>query len=182
MKKVIFVVLLLICWTNVFSQNDSIVFDDKGEFSRVVVVKASAKQAFQYSRAFLSNKIKEYQKAVQFEDAEAYKIQVNTQFFFKENAKAMPSGQPVFTGYELFKFSVDCKDNKIRVKIENPTYNYDLSVGNMKFDSRKNQPYFLVLSGVADKQHFLDSRSSYYRYFINSLVKYIEKQVSEEDF
>ena len=182
MKKVMLVALLLICWANVFAQNDSIQFDDEGGFSRVVEVKATAKQAFQYTREFFSNKIKDYQKAVQIEDAEINKIQVNNQFWFEESAKPVRGTSCKYIGFELYKITIDCKDSKIRAKVEKPTYNYDLYAGNMKFDTRKSQPYILVCNFVANKENFLNKRAAYYISFINDLVKYIEKQVSEEDF
>ena len=85
MKKVSLVILGLICWIGCFAQTEPIVFDNNGEFSRVVEVKSTAKQAFQYCRSFLSSKIKDYQRAVQIEDPNTNRIQVNYQFRFIED-------------------------------------------------------------------------------------------------
>ena len=90
MKKVSLIILLLACWGCGFAQTQPIEFDENGAFSKVVEVKVTAKQAFQYCRAFLSNKIKDYQRAVQIEDASINKIQVNYQFRFLEDAQSPP--------------------------------------------------------------------------------------------
>lgn len=168
------------------AQNEPIEFDENGGFSKVVEVKATAKQAFQYSRAYLSKRIKDYNKAVQVEDAEANKIQVNDQIFFKEDALPLESNKPdtkyFFFGNEFYKMTIDCKDNKIRIKVENPTYNYNPYLDDNKLSPYTNTQYNLILRLISDKKHFLNMRSYRFNTIINELVKYIEDQVKEEDF
>ena len=183
MKKVSFIILLLACWGGCFAQIPPIDFDENGEFSRVVEVKAIAKQAFQYCRDYLSNQIKEYKRAVQIEDANANKIQVNFQFRFIEDVQPLaPSTKAYYDAYELSKLSVDCKDNKIRIKVEGPIYNYNLYAANMLIDSRKNAEYWLVNGMVLDKKHFQTTRSNEYLRMILGMKHYIEQQVKNEDW
>ena len=161
-------------------------FDEEGGFSKVVEVKATAKQAFQYSRAFLSKRIKEYNKAVQVEDTDAGKIQVNDQMFILENSKPGDSDKETdkrhVAGYELYKMTIDCKDSKIRVKVEDPTYNLTSYFNDNRLNYYPNVKYRYISIYIADKEHFLKMRSFKYSDMIDKLVKYIEEQVKEEDF
>ena len=183
MKKVLLSTLLLICWMGCFAQIQPIEFDENGEFIRVIEVKATAQQAFQYCRAYLSNQLKEYQRAVQIEDANAKKIQVNFQFRFIEDVQPLaPSTKAYYDAYELSKLSVDCKDNKIRIKVESPAYNYSLYAANMFIDSRENVEYWLVYGMVLDKKHFQTTRSNEYLRIILGMKLYIEQQVKNEDW
>lgn len=183
MKRILSGIVFLMGCVIMQAQTQPIQFDQDGCFSRVIEVKASAKQAFQYSRAFLSSFIKDYQRSVQIEDANVNKIQVNYQFRFMENTKPLsPSVTSYFDAVETGKFTVDCKDNKIRVKLENPTYVYDLIAGSMKLDSHKFGEYWMVSGMVQDKKHFQDMRSNEYLRVILHLMLYINKQVEDEDF
>lgn len=182
MKKLILLILLLVNWIGCFAQIQPITFDENGEFSRVVEVKATAKQAFQYSRAFLSNKIKDYQKAVQFEDANTYRIQLNYQFRFIEEVQSLASQKTYIDAYESSKLTVDCKDNKIRIKVETPIYNYKLYGSNMLIDSRTNAEFWMVSGLVQDTKHFQETRSDEYLRIILGMKQYIEQQVKDEDW
>lgn len=183
MKKVSLIILLLACWVVSFAQTQPIEFDENGEFSRIVEVKVTAQQAFQYCRAFLSNKIKDYQRAVQIEDANTNRIQVNYQFRFMEDAQPLaPSTKAYYDASELSKLTVDCKDNKIRIKVENPTYNYNYYAANMLIDSRTNAEYWLVNGMVLDKKHFQTTRSNEYLWIILGMKQYIEQQVKDENW
>ena len=183
MKKVSLVILGLICWIGCFAQTEPIVFDNNGEFSRVVEVKSTAKQAFQYCRSFLSSKIKDYQRAVQTEDPNTNRIQVNYQFRFIEDAQPLaPSTKSYYDAYEVSKLTVDCKDNKIRIKVENPVYNYNFYAANRLFDSKQNAEYWLVSGMVLDKNHFQTMRSNEYLRIILGLKLYIEEQVKNDDW
>ena len=188
MKRLFSICLLAMAWICVNAQVSypPIEFDEEGGFSKVVEVKATAKQAFQYSRAFLSKRIKEYNKAVQVEDADAGKIQVNDQMFFKEDAQPQNNDQPTDKRYialqEHYKITIDCKDNKIRVKVENPTYSITSYLNDHRLLSLPNEKYKYATLGMADKEHFFKQRSFSYSRMIDNLVKYIEEQVKEEDF
>lgn len=183
MKKLMLVTLLTICWGNAFAQIEPIEFDDNGGFSRVIEVKATAIQAFQYCRTFLSNKIKDYQRAVQIEDANTNKIQINYKFEFLEDAQSSSSSiKAYFDAYETAKLSVDCKDNKIRIMVESPFYNYKLYAANMLINSRNNEEYWLFNGLVLDKKHFKTTRSNEYLWIILGMKQYIEQQVKNEDW
>lgn len=183
MRRVSLLSLLLICWVGSFAQTQSIQFDENGEFSQVIEVKATAKQAFQFCRSYLSSKIKDYQRAVQIEDATICKIQVKYQFRFLEDAESLyPNTKSYYDAYELSKLTVDCKDNKIRVMVESPTYNYKFYAGNMLIDSRDNAEYWLVSGMVLNKQHFQVTRSNEYLWIIYGMKQYIEEQVKKEDW
>lgn len=183
MKKYSLIILLLICSGICFAQSSPIEFDENGEFSRIVEVKATAQQAFQYCRAYLSNQIIDYQRAVQIEDANTNKIQVNFQFRFIETVQPLaPSTKAYYDAYELSKLSVDCKDNKIRIKVENPVYDYKLYAANMFIDSRKNADYWLINGMVLDKKHFQNTRSDEYLRIILGMKLYIEQQVKDENW
>lgn len=183
MKKVSLVILLLTCWIGCFAQTQPIEFDENGEFSRIVEVKVTAQQAFQYCRTYLSKQIKEYQRAVQIEDANTNKLLVNYQFRFIEDAQPLaPSTRSYYDAYELSKLSVDCKDNKIRIKVENPVYNYKFYAANMLMDSGTNAEYWLVNGMVLDKKHFQTTRSNEYLRIILGMKLYIEEQVKNEDW
>lgn len=183
MKHTPLVFLLLICWVGCFAQDQSIEFDVNGEFCQVIEVKATAQQAFQYCRTYLSKQIKEYQRAVQIEDANTNKILVNFKFRFIEDAQPLaPSTKSYYDAYELSKLSVDCKDNKIRIKVENPTYNYNFYAANMLMDSGTNADYWLVNGMVLDKNHFKTIRSNEYLRLILGMKLYIEQQVKDEDW
>ena len=183
MKKLMLVTLLTICWANVFGQIEPIEFDENGGFSRVIEVKATAKQAFQYCRTFLSNKIKEYQRAVQIEDANINKIQVNYKYHFLEDAQSPSSSiKAYFDAYESSKLSVDCKDNKIRIMVESPFFKYNLYAAKMLINSRNNEEYWLFNGLVLDKKHFQTTRSIEYLLIILGMKQYIEKEVKNEDW
>lgn len=183
MKKLMSLVLLMMCWTNIFSQSEPIEFDREGGFSRVVEVKANAKQAFQYSRAFLSKRISNYQKAVQFEDAEANKLQVLDKYLFLEPGRVSGQDTTFYRGYEFGKITIDCKDDKIRIKLESPTYDYDTYIGRVKINnSIKDEKFTLMNALVLNREHFAKKRSNHYLALIQDLVKYIKKQVEDEDF
>lgn len=183
MKKVLLIFLLLANWIGCFAQIQPIAFDDNGEFSRIVEVNATAKQAFQYCRAFLSSKIKDYQSAVQIEDGNTNRIQVNYKFRFIEDGQALDSSTKSYIdGNELSKLTVDCKDNKIRVKVENPIYNYNFYAGDFLIDSRTNAEYWLVNGMVLDKKHFQKTRSDQYLWIILGMKQYIDQQVKDEDW
>lgn len=77
---------------------------------------------------------------------------------------------------------VDCKDNKIRIKVENPVYNYNFYAANRLFDSKQNAEYWLVSGMVLDKNHFQTMRSNEYLRIILGLKLYIEEQVKNEDW
>ena len=120
MKRFFSICLLAMTWVCVNAQVSypPIEFDEEGGFSKVVEVKATAKQSFQYSRAFLSKRIKDYNKAVQVEDADAGKIQVNDQMFFMEDSKPLKSDQATdkrhIAGYELYKITIDCYEEVLK--------------------------------------------------------------------
>ena len=183
MKKVIILTILLICWVGIYAQTKPIQFDENGEFSQIIEVNATAKQAFQFCRSFLSSKIEDYQRAVQIEDATINKIQVNYRFRFIEDAESLyPNTKSYYDAYELSKLTIDCKDNKIRIMVENPTYNYKFYGGNMLIDSRNNAEYWLVNGMVLNKQHFQVTRSNKYLWIIYGMKQYIEQQVKNEDW
>lgn len=188
MKRFFSICLLAMTWVCVNAQVSypPIEFDEEGGFSKVVEVKATAKQAFQYSRAFLSKRIKDYNKAVQVEDADAGKIQVNDQMFFMEDSKPLKFDQATdkrhIAGYELYKITIDCKDTKIRIKIENPTYNITSYLNDVKLNYYPNTKYKYIGIDILDMEHFLKMRSFRFSDMIDKLVKYIDEQVKEEDF
>lgn len=183
MKNVLLLFLLLVFKVGSFAQTKPIQFDENGEFSQIIEVKATAKQAFQFCRSFLSSKIKDYQRAVQIEDATMNKIQVNYRFRFLEDAESLyPNTKSYYDAYELSKLTVDCKDNKIRIMVESPTYNYKFYAGNMLIDTRNNAEYWLVSGMVLNKQHFQVTRSNEYLWIIYGMKQYIEQQVKNEDW
>lgn len=183
MKRVSLIFLQLLCWVSCFAQTQPIQFDENGGFSRIMEVRATAKQAFQFCRSYLSSKIKDYQKAVQIEDATINKIKINYNFRFVEEAVSLyPNTKSYYDAYEFSKLTVDCKDNKIRVMLESPTYNYKFYGGNMLIDSRNNAEYWLVSGMVADKKHFQTTRSNEYLWLILGMKLYIEEQVKNEDW
>lgn len=182
MKKVL-LFLLLVCRVACFAQTEQIKFDENGGFSQIVEVKATAKQAFQFCRSYLSSKLKDYQRAVQIEDANINKIQVNYEFRFMEDVESLyPNTKSYYDACELSKLTVDCKDNKIRIMVESPTYNFKIYAGNMLIDSRNNAEYWLVSGMVQNKQHFQTTRSNEYLWIIYGIKQYIEQQVKNEDW
>lgn len=182
MKRVLLIMLLVSSWISCFAQIQPIAFDENGGFSRIIEVKATAKQAYQYCRAYLANNIKDYQMAVQIEDANANRIQINYRFRFMEDAQPLASQRTYFDAYETSKLTVDCKDNKIRIKVENPVYDYKIYGAGMLVDSRTDAEYWLINGMVEDKSHFQTTRSDEYLRIILGMKHYIEQQVKDEDW
>ncbi len=182
MRKLSLLILLLASWVGCFAQIQPLNFDENGGFSRVIETNANAKQIFQYCRAFLFNNIKNYKEAVLIEDSNANRIKINYCFRFLEDAQPLASQKAYIDAYELSKLTVDCKDNKFRVMVEDPVFNYKLYGANMLIDSRTDAEYWLIKGLVLSQEHFRETRSDEYLRIILHMKDYIEQQIKNEDW
>lgn len=157
----------------------------RGEFSRVVNVKGTAKQIFQYSKSFFATKISNYQKAVQFEDASTNKIQLRTSYSFETTGRLYNFKNHVEIEHN-FNLTLECKQNKFRISIEKPLFDYRVIHDNgsgRKGDWQRDNPWSIIYVLSKESSEVLASRLfTFYNSIADDLASYIKKKIEEENF
>ena len=158
----------------------------RGEFSRVVNVKGTPKQIFQYSKSFFATKISNYQNAVQFEDASTNKIQLRTSYSFETIGRLYNFKNHVEIDHN-FNLILECKQNKFRISIEKPLYDYRVISDNPNWkhigDWQRDNPWATIYVISKESSEVLANRLfSFYNSIADDLASYIKKKIEGENF
>lgn len=158
----------------------------RGEFSRVVNVKGTPKQIFQYSKSFFATKISNYQKAVQFEDASTNKLQLRTSYSFVTSFRGYNFPNHVEVE-ENFNLILDCKQNKFRISIEKPTFDYRVISDDPNWrhtgDWNRVRMWLSIITMSKESPEVLANRLfTFYNSIADDLASYIKKKIEGENF
>ena len=158
----------------------------RGEFSRVVNVKGTAKQIFQYSKSFFATKISNYQKAVQFEDASTNKLQLRASYSFETSFRGYKFANHVEVE-ENFNLILECKQNKFRISIEKPLFDHRVISDDPhwahKGDWNRDDMWFLIITMSKESPEVLANRLfTFYNSMTDDLASYIKKKIEGENF
>lgn len=160
-------------------------WNGKGEFSRVVNVKGTPKQLFQYSKSFFSTKIRNFQRALQFEDASTYKLQLNSSYSFETPGQVLKSTVHHLEVNEDFNLTLDCKQGKFRISIENPRFDYRVVADDghgYRGDLNTGNEWIIILAFSKDPIQLKKNRSAFYNNMIEELTNYIKQKIKDENF
>ena len=193
MKRLLFLMLSLLALTaRAQVSPDSIEFNEKGEFSIVVPTIADARQTFLYSKAFFVARNQTHKTKIVTSDSVSYKLQVSGTIAGDNLTVSMPSGKIQYRNtVENFLLSITAKDQRFRVKIESPTYDFDQydQYGLTKI-SHETARAFTFHIGFAEEmggqvgitKTVNKNRAVRYAELINEMLEYIKTQIEDDDF
>ena len=191
MKNLLITLLFTLIGITTYAQ-DSIRIDENGGFSQVITTKITAKKEYTYARSYFIGKINNYQSAVQIEDVENGKIVLKANKEFQTISDKL-MGKPInYDGIEKFNITIDCKDNRFRIKVDAVRFTYDGFIsmvsngGNLKqrakIFSHENEDYRLFIPQINNPEAFNKKRKEFFCRLVADLKGYMEQQANEDNF
>lgn len=183
MKRLI-LLLVIALTTSVFSfaQEARIIVapEANGDFTQVIEVSTDKAQTYRFVREFFATRFKNYTANVKLEDAENGKIicEGGTPLSAPKMYETLPMKAK---GQFRFTITIDCKDQRFRIKGEHCLCDYTEYMGhdNEFLSAERGKPYSYLVS------EYPNAKISYEQEvgkMLNDMKAFIEKQAKDDDF
>ena len=183
MKKLFLLLSIFLTFSIVaFAQDEMIIVtpEANGDFSQVIEVSTDKAQTYRFVREFLAIHFKNYAANVRLEDSETGKIicEGGTPLLAPKMYETLPLKAK---GQFRFTITIDCKDQRFRIKGEQCLCDYTEYMGtdNEFLSSERGKPYSYLV------HEYPNAKISYQQEvgrLVNNMRIFIEKQAKDDDF
>lgn len=183
MKKFLFLLVVLLTTTiSSFAQEERIVVtpEANGDFTQVIEVSTDKAQTYRFVREFFATRFKNYAANVKLEDPENGKIicEGGTPLLAPKMYQTLPMKAK---GQFRFTITIDCKDQRFRIKGEQCLCDYTEYMGsdNEFLSAERGKPYSYLVYDYPNAKISYEQEVSK---MLNDMRAFIEKQAKDDDF